>query len=64
MRKIAILLTGVVVSLFLHGCAAESTISYQDENMTYEEAAEQIEDQLESENPDLDLHVIIEEEIE
>ena len=62
MRKFGIVVSGIVFSVFLHGCGNEKTINYQEEKMTISEAEEKIADQLEVENSDLDVEVTITEE--
>lgn len=46
------------------GCAAEERIIYQDKERPVSEVEEIISDQLEQENPSLDLDVSIQEEVE
>lgn len=61
MKKLIIIGTGVTMATFLAGCQ-EQQINYEGKLMPQLEAEELIEDQLEFDNPDLDLEVNILEE--
>lgn len=61
--KKKMLIVGVLgMSVLGLGACSEQTIKYQKEKMTVSEAEERIADQLEVENPDLDLEVSISQE--
>ena len=60
MKKIiGVGLLGVGIMAMATGCSIDDTIIYQDKQMPVTEAEERIADQLEAENPDLDIEVDI-----
>lgn len=61
-KRVAVVFMLVAVSLFLYGCGEEGTIIYKGEEMKISEAEERIADELEVENPKLDLELNIFEE--
>lgn len=58
MKKLIIIGTGLTMASFLAGCQ-EQQINYEGNLMPESEAEERIADQLEVENPELDLEVNI-----
>jgi hypothetical protein len=61
LRVFAAFVLGIIMLLLLSGCS-EGTITYKEKDMPVSEAEERIADELEVENPDLDLEVNITEE--
>ena len=62
MKKILVIISMMSVSIVLASCGGERTITYKDEQMPMSDAEEKIADELEVENPDLDLELSITEE--
>lgn len=58
MKKLIIIGTGMTMATLLAGCQ-EPTITYEGKEIPASEAEERIEDQLEVENPEMDLEVNI-----
>jgi hypothetical protein len=61
-KLIGVGLLGVGIMAMATGCSIDDNIVYQDKQMPVSEAEERIADQLEAENPDLDIEVDIYEE--
>lgn len=61
MKKLIMIGTGLTMATLLAGCQ-EGNIEYKGQIMPVSEAEERIADELEVENPDMDLEVIISEE--
>lgn len=63
MKKKALIIIATLSTGLLTGCE-ERNIEYKGQNMPVSVAEERISDELEVENPDLDLEVMISEEVE
>lgn len=61
MKKLVVVGTGLTIATLLVGCQ-EGNIEYKGQIMPVSEAQERIADELEVENPDMDIEVIISEE--
>lgn len=61
MKKLIVVGTGLTMAALLAGCQ-ESNIQYKGQIMPVSEAQERIADELEVDNPDMDLEVRISEE--
>lgn len=58
-KLLAVGLLGVGIMSVASGCSLDNTITYQGKQMPVSEAEERIADQLEVENPDMDLELDI-----
>lgn len=61
-KRFLVVLFLLLTVFILNACGQEGTITYKGEDMRISEAEEQIADELEVENPDLDLEINIYEE--
>lgn len=59
MKKAAIVIGGILVSIGLQGCTGLQEINYQGKLRPVNEVEEMLSDYLESENPDLEFSVSI-----
>jgi hypothetical protein len=58
-KLIGVGMLGVGIMAMVTGCSIDDTIVYQDKEIPVSEVEERIADQLEVENPDLDIEVDI-----
>lgn len=63
MKRLIVVGTGITMATLLAGCQ-EANIEYKGQIMPVSEAQERIADELEVENPDMDLEVHISEEVD
>jgi hypothetical protein len=59
MKRAAVIVAGILVSVSLQGCTGVQEINYQGKVRPVPEVEEMLSDYLESENPDLEFNVNI-----